>query len=70
MTSCDDDVYTVACVIPVQRKVRAKDADEARAVALAQGWVTAQEGVGVGWPLEITVTKEAPMKAVIGQHAL
>lgn len=70
MTDCLDDVFTVACVIPVQRKVRAKDADEARSIALREGWVTAKDGVGVGFPIDIEVVKEAPVQAVIGQHAL
>lgn len=58
MTDCDSDIYTVAMVLPVQKKVRAADADEARAIVPREQLVIASIGVSIGWPMEITVTKE------------
>lgn len=58
MTGCDSDIYTVAMVLPVQKKVRAADADEARSIVLKEQLVIASIGVSVGFPIDITVTKE------------
>ncbi len=58
MTDCDSDIYTVAMVLPVQKQVRAADADEARAIVLREQLVIASIGVSVGFPIDITVTKE------------
>lgn len=65
MTGCDSDIYTVAMVLPVQKKVRAADADEAKAIALhemdaARDTIifTSSGMVSIGFPEVVEVVME------------
>lgn len=63
MTDCADELYTVSMLLPVQKRVRAKDADAARDQVLREQIVIASIGASVGWPLEINVVKEVGQPA-------
>ena len=56
---CLPELYTVALVISVQRRVWAKDEADARDQVLRGDLIIpAIDGVGIGFPQEITVVKE------------
>lgn len=56
--NCDSSLYVVSLLLPVQRQVRAADADEARSIALRETLVMPLPGTSVGFPESIDVVME------------